>query len=140
MSRHLIQLERRKANLTAMSGLCAQLRDSRCTLAGLDADGTLAQMARQEQEGTKFMDVKKKDDRRKYVAPIVAAVVIIALMGMLVWLLAWACASAPEDAPPLPLILTVLAALAAVMLGVLAALIQRLREIKGGEEDAAAQY
>ena len=57
MGRHIIQLERRQANLAAAQGVCAQIRESRSQLDSLDADGVLASMERQEQEGTKFMNV-----------------------------------------------------------------------------------
>ena len=63
MGRHMIQLERRQANLEAMHALCAELRDSRGTLDGLDADGVLERIRRQEQEGARFVDVKKRDHR-----------------------------------------------------------------------------
>lgn len=46
MGRHMIQLERRQANLEAMHALCAELRDSRGTLDGLDADGVLERIRR----------------------------------------------------------------------------------------------
>lgn len=140
MGRHIIQLERRLANLAAMSGLCAQLRDSRCTLDGLDADETLSRMERQEQEGTKFMDVQKKDRYTRYIGPVIAAVLILALMGGLIALLIWGFTISPEEAPPLGVIIGLAAVPVIIILGVLLALFQRVKQIKGGEEDAAAQY
>ena len=137
MGRHLIQLERKQANLAAMQAMCGGIRDSRCQLEGLDTDEVLAHMERQEQEGTKFMDVTKQDRRVKYVAPFVAAAVTVALMGAAAALVVWAVLSDPGA----PRGLLALAAIpVVVILGVLGALYQRVKQIRGGEEDAAAQY
>ena len=137
MGRHLIQLERKQANLAAMQAVCGRIRDSRCQLEGLDTDEVLAHMERQEQEGTKFMDVTKQDRKVKYVAPFVAAAVTVALMGAAAGLVVWAVLSDPGA----PRGLLALAAIpVVVILGVLGALYQRVKQIRGGEEDAAAQY
>lgn len=140
MGRHMIQLERRQANLASMSGLCSELRDSRAQLDGLDADEILGRMERQEQGGTRFMDVTRQDRRKKYVAPVVAALVMLVLMGGLVALIVWGFTISPEEAPPLGLILVLAAVPVVIILGVLGALYQRIKEIRGGEEDAASKY
>ncbi len=126
MGRHIIQLQRRQANLEAAQGVCAQIRDSRSQLDTLDADGVLASMERQEQEGTKFMNVGKNDKLTRYVSPVGAAVVVLAMMA--------------ADAPPIGVVVTIAAVPVIVIIGVLAALYQRIKQIRGGEEDAAAQY
>ena len=140
MGRHMIQLGRRQANLTAMETLCGELRDSRCRLDDLDADEVLSRMERQEQEGTKFMNVKRQDNLKRYVGPVAAAVLILALMGGLIALMVWAFTISPEEAPPLGVIIGLAAIPMVVILGVLLALFQRIKQIKGGEEDAASQY
>lgn len=140
MGRHLIQLRRRQANLAAMEALCGELRDSRCPLDGLDADEVLSRMERQEQEGTKFMNVKRQDNLRRYAGPVLAAALILALMGGLIALMVWGFTISPEEAPPLGVIIALAAIPAVVILGVLLALFQRVKQIRGGEEDAASQY
>ena len=140
MGRHMIQLGRRQANLAAMEALCGELRDSRCRLDNLDADEVLSRMERQEQEGTKFMNVKRQDNLKRYVGPVAAAVLILALMGGLIALMIWAFTISPEEAPPLGVIIVLAAIPAVIILGVLLALFQRVKQIRGGEEDAAAQY
>lgn len=140
MGRHMIQLGRRQANLTAMETPCGELRDSRCRLDDLDADEVLSRMERQEQEGTKFMNVKRQDNLKRYVGPVAAAVLILALMGGLIALMVWAFTISPEEAPPLGVIIGLAAIPMVVILGVLLALFQRIKQIKGGEEDAASQY
>lgn len=140
MGRHIIQLERKQSNLAAAQGVCAQIRDSRSQLDGLDADGVLASMERQEQEGTKFMNVGKKDKLTRYVSPVGAAVVVLAMMAAFIALIVWGFTVDAADAPPVGIIIALAAIPVVVIVGVLAALYQRIKQIKGGEEDAAAQY
>ena len=140
MGRHMIQLERRQANLEAMHTLCGELRDSRSTLDGLDADGVLERIRRQEQEGARFVDVKKRDHRGKYLGAIWGALVMLAMMAGLFALIVWGFTISPEEAPPLALIVVLAAIPPVIIFGVLLALYQRLQQIRGGEEDDAAQY
>ncbi len=137
MGRHIIQLERKQTNLAAMQVVCGELRDSRCQLDSLDAGRVLERMGRQEQEGTRFMDVTKQDRKVKYVAPFLAAGIIIALMGAVIVGLCWLILGDPE-APKALIVLVILPVI--IILGVVTALYQRVKQIKGGEEDAAAQY
>lgn len=140
MGRHIIQLQRRQANLEAAQGVCAQIRDSRSQLDTLDADGVLASMERQEQEGTKFMNVGKNDKLTRYVSPVGAAVVVLAMMAAVLALIVWGFTVDAADAPPIGVVIALAAIPAVMIVGVLAALYQRIKQIKGGEEDAASQY
>ena len=140
MGRHLIQLERRQANLAAAQGMCTQIRDSRSQLETLNADEVLSSMERQEQEGTKFMNVGKQDKLTRYISPVGAAAVVLAMMAAFIALLVWGFTVSPEDAPPIGVVIALAAIPVIVIIGVLAALYQRIKQIRGGEEDAAAQY
>lgn len=55
-------------------------------------------------------------------------------------LILWGFTVSPEEAPPLALIVVLAAIPVVVILGVLMALYQRIKQIRGGEEDDAAQY
>ena len=140
MGRHMIQLERKQSTLAAAQGICARIRDSRSQLDALDADGVLASMERQEQEGTQFMNVGKQDKLTRYVSPVGAAVVVLAMMAAVIALIVWGFTISPEEAPPIGVIIAIGLVPVVVIIGVLAALYQRIKQIKGGEEDAAAQY
>lgn len=140
MGRHIIHLERQRSNLAAMADLCRELEADRPQLNSLDAERYLRQMEEREQEGARFVNIKKKDVRGKYAGAIVAALVMIALMGALIALFVWAFTVDPADAPPLPMVVFFCAIPAVMILGILIALVQRIRQIKGGEEDAASQY
>lgn len=140
MDRHTAQLERRRADLEAMSALCGQLRESRMGLEELDVDEVLSGMVRQEQEGTKFMNIRRVDRVKRYVSPVVCAVLILLMMGWCIGVMVWGFSISPEEAPPLGVLIVLIAIPVAVIWGVLAALYQRMKQIQGGEEDAAAKY
>ena len=74
---------------------------------------------------------------RKRVAPLIWALVFIAFLGIAIGMLLWG-----NSVEPVPILFVVIwvAVLGGLIIGILAALIQRLREIKKGEEDEAAQY
>jgi hypothetical protein len=97
-------------------------------------------MANLEQSGTTFQNRQDRDIRVRYVGPIIAAVVMTALMAAVMALMIWAFVTDPAEAPPLPLMLVLLAIPAAVAAGVLLALFQRLREISRGELNDAKNY
>jgi len=141
MRRHLVTLERERENLEAAAALCAQLAQYRDPLDTLDTDIWLKRMAEMEQEGTMFMNKQKQDTRKKrYVAPILSAVVMALLMAGCIWLYLWAFEVDPIGAPPLPLLALLIAMPAAVILGVVIALVQRMKELKNDEVEDAKKY
>jgi len=141
MRRHLVLLERERDNLESARHFCAELVDCREKLDTLDAQALLARMEQLEQEGTTFMDKQKHDfKRRRYVAPVLSAVVMALLMGGMIWLMMWAFEVDPLGAPPLPILLLLIAMPAVVILGVGIALYQRIREIGRGKDDDYKKY
>ena len=140
MRGHLIALERERENLGQSIALCASLTDCRERLADLDAETVLAQMEQMERSGTTFQNKQRQDTRIRFVAPVVVTVLTVLLMGALAGLIVWGYTIDVEEAPPLPLVLTLAALPLLVVGGVLLALVQRIREIERGEEDDARQF
>lgn len=140
MRRQLVTLEREQRNLEQSALLCQELSGFDAPADELDAEAVLQRMEELERGGAVFRDGQKKDVRVRFVAPIVIAVVFIALMAGIAALLFWAWASAPENSPPLWSLLLIVAVCAAVAVGVVLALVQRLREIVKGELDDAGNY
>lgn len=138
MGRHIIQLERKRANLEAMTGLCRELEGEAPQYAALDGEKWLDRMEQREKEGTTFVNIKKKDVKAKYAGAIISALVMILLMGAVMGVMIWAFVTEPEASPPLPLVVVCAAIPGAMVVGIVIALAQRLKQIKGGEEDAAA--
>ena len=84
-----------------------------------------------------------RSNTKKKIAPVVVAVLVVAYIGPLVALVAYMAGmlgAAEELWAFLPFLLLYLAVGGAVIIGVLAAMGQRLREIDGGEEDEAKKY
>ena len=133
--RHIIVLDREEENVKQKKSVCRQLESSGEQLADMDTDKYLVLMKEMEKEGVRFMNVEKIDKKRK--APVRAAIVMILLMGILVGIFLWA---AKVDPIPLPFLLFVIAAPVSVIIGVLVALKERMKQIEGGEEDAARKY
>ncbi len=138
MARHRILLERERRSMEQAAVLCGELKECGETFAALDADRYLARMEVMEEEGTNFMNKQEGDVRRKkYVGAAIAAIVMMVFMAAMIWLFAWAQA---EEPMPLPLLGFLMLIPGAMIVGTILALAQRVKEIKGGEEDAARQY
>ncbi len=141
MRRHLVTLERERRSLEQSIEFCRGLKDREERLESLDAGELLEEMDRMEKTGTTFKDKQQGDTRPiRYAGAIVVAVLMTALMAGIIALMAWAFAIEPKDAPPLPLLVVLMAIPAAVILGVILALIQRIKEIQRGEENDAKNY
>lgn len=140
MRRHLVTLERERENLDQSIRLCGELTGCQERLSDLDAGEVLARMETLEQSGTTFQNKQRQDIRVRYVAPVVIAVLTVALMAALAAFFAWVYLLDPTDAPPLILMLVLAALPLLVAGGVVLALVQRIREIGRGEEDDAKQF
>ncbi|MDE6881336.1 MAG: MerR family transcriptional regulator, partial [Oscillospiraceae bacterium] len=141
MRRHLVTLERERRSLEQSIQLCQSLKDREERLETLDAAALLEEMERLEQAGTTFQDKQKNDAKPvRYAGAIVMALLTTALMAALIVLMVWGFTTDPTDAPPLALMLVLVAIPAVIILGVLLALVQRIREIQKGEEDDAKNY
>ena len=141
MRRHLISLEREQKNLEQSMVFCQRMKDQEVKLSDLDAEIWLKEMESLEQKGTTFQNKQRGDFKiRRYVPAVVAAAVMIALMAGVIVLMLWAFKVDPLGAPPWPILVLLIGIPAVIILGVLFAMIQRWRELKGGEEDEARKY
>ena len=141
MRRHLVTLEREQRSLEQSMERCRCLKNREERLAELDAGSLLAEMEQMEQAGSTFQDKQYGDVKPiRYAAAVIAALVMTAFMAGVIALMIWGFTVEAAEAPPLPLIVVLVALPAVVILGVLLALIQRIREIQRGEEDDAKNY
>lgn len=139
--RHLISLVREQKNLEQSMVFCQRMKGQEVKLSDLDAEIWLKEMERMERAGTTFKNKQRGDFKvKRYVPATVASVVMIVLMAGVIALMLWAFKADPVGAPPWPLLVLLVAIPAVVILGVLFAVIQRWREIGGGEEDEARKY
>lgn len=136
LHRQLIVLEREQTNLSETVGLCRLILEEDCLYQTLSPDQYLERMVEMEEKGTKFKNVSD-DTIRKKRGSIFAAVVFILIMSALVGTLIWGYAHDPI--PNLLFGVFLLMPIAAVF-AVIIALLQRIKELEGGEEDAARKY
>ena len=141
MRRHLVSLERDKANIDQAILLCQTMKDREGTLADLNAEEVLEKIRKMEEEGATFVNKQRWDTRRsRYAASLGAAAAMVLLMLGSMALLLWAFRSESAEAPPLALMIVVLAIPIVVIFGVVLAMRERLQEIGKGEIDDAKRY
>ena len=140
MRRHLVTLERERQNLEESDRLCELLQERTEPLRELDAQNVLGELEKLEKAGATFPNKQQQDVRIRYVAPIVIAAGMVATLATLIGLFLWAYNEDPSAAPPMVLIVALVAISALLICGVLFALFQRIREIGKGEIDDAKKY
>ena len=132
------EMERQKKNLVQVQAFCEGLLNADLSLETLDATQCLEQMERLEKEGTNFMDVRKTDvHKKKIMGAALGGGIMVIFMAAMIGIMIWRCM---EDPVPIGFMLFMIGIPAAVIIGVIAALIGRVKEIKGGEEDEASKY
>ena len=140
MRRHLVTLEREEQNIKQAVRLCSVLTEQEIRLDTLDAEAVLTEMEEIERSGTVFQDKQRQDIRVRYIAPIISCMFMIVLMLAMMFLFGWSVATDPQNAPPVPFLIIVMGVPSMVIIGVLLALGQRIREIGKGEIDDARKY
>lgn len=141
MKRHLVTLERERQNVSHSIKLCEMMKGKEGLLSDLDTHSLLLQMEEMEKGGTFFRDIGKRDVRQKrYIGAVIASAAMVIIMAGVILLLIWAFKTDPEEAPPLPVMVIIVAVPAVVIIGVLLSLIQRIGEIKRGEADDARKF
>ncbi len=137
LQRQLIVLERERINLQETSGLCHSLMEDNCKYLSLIPDEYLERMMEMEKEGTKFANVSKDDIIQKKRGSMIAAGTFIIFMVFLICVLIWGYLTDPI---PLWIWGVFVFIPVAVIMAVIVALVQRIKELEGGEEDAARKY
>ena len=139
LTRQLREYDRQRESLSAMEGMTRELLSrTGLTLETLDAESCLDKIERLEKEGQSFMDVSKRDvHRKKATGAVLGALIVIALIAPALVGILWANGQSPL---PTGILVLFVAVPVIVIICIVAVLIQRIKEIKGGEEDEAAQY
>jgi len=135
MRRHRIYLDREEENIHQKKSICLQIEESKDQLLQLDTEKYFRLMKEMEDEGVRFMNVNHVDKKRK--APIISAITMVIIMISTIALLVWGYMVEPF---PLVFFVLIVAIPVVVIVGVLLALKDRMRQIEGGEEDAASKY
>ena len=136
MDRHLICLNRESENIRQIHRICEELSASRQTLEQLDVSACEEKIRKLEEGGVQFMSIQN-DKRKKMIAPIVVTIIFMAMVIGCIFLFLW---ENSQEALPLPLLVFFLLIPLALIVGVLIAVVQRIREIQIGEDDEASKY
>lgn len=138
LRRHLIVLERRSRNLEVTNAFCHRLLAEDARLGTLNVPMLLQEMETMEEGGTKFVNIRKKDSQERKRGALIGGFVAILVMALPIVLMTAVVITEPE----IPILLA--AAFIVVpligIIGTVAALRERLKEIEGGELDEASKY
>ena len=137
MENHLVHLNHEQQNLEIMKKLCTELMEQPTAFSELAATDYLERMEQLERDGTQFMDIEKRDVRKKKRGSIIAALAVVGTMIATIGLFLWGMSLSPL---PLGVAAVVVVTCILPIIGVAVALVQRLKEIDGGEEDEARKY
>lgn len=137
LQRQLIVLERERINLQETSRLCHNLMEDQCKYAALSPDEYLERMVEMEKEGTRFANVSKNDTIQKKRGSMIAAIAFIMLMVFLICVFIWGYMTDPI---PIWMLGVFILIPVVVIMAVIISLLQRIKEIEGGEEDVARKY
>lgn len=138
MRRHLISLEREKRNLEQSIALCTELQNAEIPASQLDTEALLERMEAMERGGVSFSS--PPDVRMEYTVPIVITLCVVLFCGAICGCMVWAYCKDPQDAPPLGIVGILVGIFAALGVGAVCALMQRIREIGKGELHDARRY
>ncbi len=103
---------------------------------------TLARLTAKEEQGVSFVNIEQTDRKAERIkGALVGAGLFTAIMLLTIGIMAWAFCVDPQDVPPpLPLLVVLFGIPAACIIGTLKVLVDRLKEIGKGEEDAYRNY
>ena len=141
MSQQLERLRSRRADLEEAIGFCTLLQQENGPLEQLDVEQTLARLAAKEEQGVTFVDIEQVDRKAERIkGALVGAGLFTAIMLLTIGIMAWSFCVDPQDVPPLPLLVVLFGIPAGCIIGTLKVLVDRLKEIGKGEEDAYRNY
>lgn len=135
--KHALALDEQKSNIEKARLICGMLVDDQSDISNIDVDSYLSQIDKLESEGAVFMNIRKNDVRKKYVGPVTACVIIIALLALM--LIGFVYLNKVDPAPS-GIFWFIIVLLAVTAAGTIAALVSRIKEIKGGEENDLGNY
>ncbi len=131
------KLEKRRGDLLRMQELCEQIAETDSTIDALDTTEWLERMDELEKGGVQFMDTEKTDVKQRRWGAILSAAASIVFMIAVICMILW---GNHEDPLPVGVLIFLLLIPAGVIAGVVLALHQRIKELKGGELDEAGKY
>lgn len=141
MARHQSVLENRRANLEEALDFCRVLSQEEGRLNDLNVNQVLQRLTKREEQGVTFVNIEQVDRKaERYRGACIGAGLFIALMAFVIGMMVWGAMADPADAPPLPLMAVLIGVPVACIIGTLVVLVDRIKQIGKGEEDAYRDY
>ena len=137
MHNRLAELEKSSHDIEHMKAVCELLSEEGDDISSVDVNAYLDKMKELEKGGVRFMNVKSSDVKKRRNGAIIAAAVVVLFMIAMIAMVIWA--NGIDPAPKGILIFSIIL-FGSIIVGVLIALGQRLKEVKGGEIDEASKY
>lgn len=138
LEEQVVYLDNQKNNMEKMKNFCKMLADKDLTLDSLNVEECLESIEQLEKEGAQFMDIKNIDVHLQKKLGALLGFSIMAVF-MLLWIGIMIYARATEEMPIGVFFIAIVVPML-IMTGLTVALIQRNKEIEGGEEDEASKY
>ena len=137
MQSRLHELDEASRSIGHMKTICGLLAEETKDLSAVDVSLYLDRMKELEKGGASFMNVEKSDTKIRRTGAIIAAATVILFMLAMIALIVWA-----DEIDPAPkgVLIICVAVFGSIIVGVIIALSQRLKEVKGGELDEARKY
>ena len=138
LRRHEITLGREEENIGQVRRMCTELIEQKADFANMPTKELLCEMEEREKGGTRFLNIHVKDQKKQkkrvlYLVVATMALFMCFLVGLFLWL-------NTIDPAPFPVLVICILVPVVIIIGVLLAFRERLKEIEGGEEDAASNY
>ena len=138
LSNQMEAFEKEKENISHMENLIDVMLSGEIDISNLAIDHWLDQMEQMEKEGTSFVNISKEDiHMRKKAGAVGGALVILILLLLGIIAIVWGNYYEPI---PKAILIFLIALPSTAMIGLVIALIGRMKEIEGGEEDEASKY
>ena len=134
---HALLLEEQRRGVVNAQRVCSMISDECTEVETLDADKYLDEILHMEENSTVLVNIRDKDSATKYKETIVISAVIVAiLMAFAVIILI----VSRRNQFPVFVLYAAAVLILLLFVGVVIALISRLKEIRGGEENDLGNY
>lgn len=134
---HSLLLEEQRCGIVNAQRVCRLISESGADLDALDAEHFLSEILRGEENSTELVDIHRRDTVKKYRETVIVSIVIVALLLVLAVFLIYLNNAGTMS---VGVLIACSAIIAIVVIGVIAAIIARLKEIRGGEENDLGNY
>ena len=128
---HTLLLEEQRLGILNAQRVCRMISEENAQLEHLDPTRYLEEIQRGEENSTMLVNIRSRDTEQKYRESVIVSIVIVALLLVLAVFLVYLNS---EGSMSTGVLLACGAIIAIVVIGVVAAFVSRLKELKGEEK------